>query len=301
MRKGQPWVEIVTELDNNVLDHNLQVAFPTNLKTDEIMVQGHFDVLKRSFKKLDYSLYTEKPQASEPMNSFLDVSNGKVGLGLLNEGLKAYESDEDPARTVSFILLRCFPIMFCAENIWDRERYTGRFTRPEDTTMQCPGKHTFRYGIMPHAGNWEKADIWQASERFNLDLFAAQIGPTKHGTQPMTKSFLEIKPDNLHISAVKQSESGKGWVVRLFNPFERTVAARIRLNSGRTGPMKIQSPVERLKAEYALPKGKGRKWKKVRLVTLEEVPEKNLKPNADGWVSFEITKKKIMTVEFLPI
>jgi mannosylglycerate hydrolase len=300
LRKGHPWVEIVTELDNDVLDHYLQVVFPTNLKTDSVMAQGHFDVVHRSFKMPDYSLYEEEPQLSKPMNSFIDVSDGTAGLALLNEGLKAYEAHDDPARTVSLALLRCFPKMFCVENFWDRDKYTGRFTRPEDTGMQCPGKHRFRYGIMPHPQTWDKADVWKASERFNLDLIASQIGPTEKGHGPLAKSFLELAPDNLHVSAVKRAEDNSGWIVRLFNPFDRTISARIRLNGGLGGPLNIQSPLERQNAEYALPGSKGRKWNKVRLVTLEELPEKDLKIDAKGWSEFEITKKKIVTIKFLP-
>jgi alpha-mannosidase len=299
LRKGQPWVEIVTELDNNVLDHYLQVAFQTNLKTDTIVAQGQFDVVNRSFKQSDVSLYQEKPQTSNPMNSFVDVANGKVGLALLNEGLKAYEVYDDTARTIGLVLLRCFPQMACAENFWDKDKYAGRFTRPEDTGMQCPGEHRFRYGIMPHMETWDKADVWKASERFNLDLIASQIGPTEKGSAPLVKSFLEVIPDNLHVSAVKRSEDNRSWIVRLFNPFDRTIPAHIRLNGGLSGPLNLQSPLERQAIDYALPADKGHKWDKIRLVTLEELPEKDLKVNAESWCTVEIAKKKIVTIEFL--
>lgn len=116
----------------------------------------------------------------------------------------------------------------------------------------------------------------------------------------MGKSFLEITPQTLHISAIKRSESGKGWIVRLFNPSEQTVSAGIRLNSGYTGPLTCRSPVESIKAEFVLPADKGKKWGKVRTVTLEEIPERDLTMDANGWVKFDIGKKKILTIEFLP-
>ena len=142
--------------------------------------------------------------------------------------------------------------------------------------------------------------MWQAEERFNSRFRVAQVGPTKHGTQPLTRSFLEVKPGGLHVSAVKQSESGKGWVVRLFNPSCRTVRGGLRLNGGRTGPRRTQSLLERVRAEHALPKGRGRKWRTVREVTLEECPVKNLAISEDGWVKCRIGSKSILTVEFLP-
>jgi len=292
LRRGQPWIEIITTLDNNVEDHYLQVAFPTNIKSDKVMVQGQFDVIERSVIPPDPSLFDEKPQTEQPMNSFVDISDGRFGLALLNEGLKAYEATDDPARTVSLTLLRCFPLRICVtQEMLDYSQ--------SDKGSQCLGKHSFRYAVMPHLGDWDKAKVWQAAERFNLSFLAAQVGPTEHGTEPLSKSFLEIKPDVLPVSAVKRSESGQGWIIRLYNPFEKTVTGAIRLNHGLTGPATAFSPVERIMAEFDLPQGQGKKWSRIRTVTLEEVPEHDLVMDADGWVKFDIGKKKILTIEFL--
>ena len=293
LKRGQPWVEIVTSIDNNVEDHYLQVAFPSNIKSDKVMVQGQFDVIERSVFPVDPALFDEKPQSEQPMNSFVDISDDEAGLALLNEGLKAYEAKDDPARTVSLTLLRSFPLRICVtQEMLDYSQ--------TDKESQCLGKHSFRYAVMPHAGDWKKGKLWQAAERFNLSFIAAQTGPTKHGTEPLTKSFLEIKPDVLHISAVKRSESGQGWIVRLFNPFEKSISGTIRFNHGFAEPAVQYSPVERVKKEFALPDGKTRKWSRVRVVTLEEIPEKDLTIDSQGWVDFEIGKKKILTIEFLP-
>jgi hypothetical protein len=292
LRRGQGWVEIVTNLDNNVEDHYLQVAFSTNIKSDKVMVQGQFDVIERSVILPDPSLFDEKIQTEQPMNSFVDISDGQLGFALFNEGLKAYEAADDPARTISLTLLRCFPLRICVtQEMLDYSQ--------SDKGSQCLGKHSFRYAVMPHLGDWDKAKVWQAAERFNLSFLAAQVGPTEHGTEPLSKSFLEIKPDVLPVSAVKRSESGQGWVVRLHNPFEKTISGAIRFNGGFAGPERVFSPIERVCEEFALPQTKGRKWSHIRVVTLEEIPEHDLAMGSDGWVAFEIEKKKILTIEFL--
>ena len=130
-------------------------------------------------------------------------------------------------------------------------------------------------------------------------MLAAQVGITEHGREPWSRSFLEVRPERLHVSAVKQSENGRGWIVRLFNPFAHTVRGRVRLNGG-LGPVRTsQSPVERVRAEFALPGGRRRPWKRVREVTLEERPVRELTPNTDGWIPITITRKRILTLEFL--
>jgi mannosylglycerate hydrolase len=293
LRAGQPWVEVITELDNTVEDHYLQVCFPTRLHTDHVMAQGQFDVLERPIAPPDHSLYTELPMTEHPMNSFIDLSDGSKGLALLNEGLKAYEALTDPDKTVSLTLIRGYPLRICVmQDMMTDYSQTDKGT-------QCQGKQRFRYALLPHPGDWEKGSVWQMSERFNLAFQACQIGPTRHGTEPLTKSFLEFQPDGLHVSAVKRSEDERGWVVRVFNPSDITWIGQMRMNGGFSGPMKTQSPVERVQSEFTLPQEKPEPWQKVRLVTLEEIQERELAMGEEGWVRFEVGKKQIKTMEFL--
>jgi mannosylglycerate hydrolase len=294
LRAEQPWVEVVTEVDNTVEDHYLQVCFPTNVISGTIAAQGQFDVIERPITRPDYSLYTELPMTEHPMNSFVDRSDGKVGLALLNEGLKAYEAEDDSAQTVSLSLIRAYPLQICVVQDMNTD-YSQT-----DKGSQCLGTQRFRYAIMPHSGNWEKGKIWQAAERFNLAFQACQLGPTKHGTEPLEKTFLEIEPEGLHVSAIKRSEDGEGWVIRIFNPYDETRMSALRLNGGYSGPTERKSPVERIESEYALPADNGQPWQAVQLVSLEEVPQQDAVMGKNGWVKFEIGKKKILTFKFLP-
>jgi len=293
LRAGQTWVEVETELDNTIEDHYLQVCFPTGIHAGRVHAQGQLDVLERPIAAPDYSLYTELPMTEAPMNSFVDLSDGEVGIALLNEGLKAYEAQGDLPNTVSLTLIRAYPLRICVTQEMTDYSQT-------DKGSQCLGIHRFRYTVMPHSGSWEQGKVWPAAERFNLAFQACQLSPTKHGSEPLEKSFLEIQPESLHISAVKRSESGEGWVVRLFNPSDSRQRGAVRLNRGLTGPIEIQSPVERIQSEFTLPQGKSQPWQKVRLVTLEEIPERELVVDENGWVSFEIGKKQILSLEFLP-
>jgi len=293
LKRGQRWVEIETKLENRAEDHYLQVCFPSGIDTDKVHVQGQFDVVERSLEKIDPALFEEAPQPENPMNSFVDLSDGATGLALLNEGLKAYEVAGDKDKTMCLTLLRSFPLRICVTPL-EMTDYSGI-----DKSSQCLGRHTFRYAVMPHKGNWQEANLWQASEVFNLPMLMAQIAPTEHGTGPLEKSFLELETENLHVSAVKKSEEGAGWCVRLFNQGDETVENRMRLNGGHAHPAKTKSPVEAIKSEFAL-EATGRKWSRARQVTLEELAVKDLRIDAEGWVDFAIGAKQILTVEFLP-
>jgi len=292
LAKEQKWVEVETEIDNTCEDHYLRISFPTTMKTDDIYAQGHFDVMKRSFLPPDFSKYDEPVQLETTMNSFIDAGDKHSGLAILNEGMKAYVPHDDPQRTVSLVAFRAFRLKLCASAYWTD-------LSEIDKDSQMIGKQICKYAIMPHSGNWEEGLVWPAAEQFNLKLHAGQAGPTPHGSQPFEKSFLKLKEENLHVSAVKKAEDGTGWVVRLFNPSDDKVKNAISLNNGLIPPAP-QSPVEREQAEFALPQSQDKQWSKVQLTDLEELGKQDLEMDSDGWVKFEITAKKIMTLKFLP-
>ena len=292
LRKGAKFVEIETTINNRCEDHYLQVGFPTGIKAEYADSQGQFDVVSRPIAKPDYSLYDEPPMTEHPMNSFVSITDGTNGAALLNTGLKAYEAADDEEGTLYLSLIRAYPLRICVTK--DMQNYSDW-----DKGSQCIGKNTFRYAFMPHKGNWEEANVWQESERFNLYLTIGQIAPTAHGKNPLDHSFLELKDENLNVSAIKKSEDGEGWVVRLFNPSDKAVKNAIRLNGGIAPIEKAQSPVERQQAEFELPAYSGKQRKEVKLVTLEELDEAPLTVNAAGFVDFEITGKKILTIKFI--
>ncbi len=145
---GERWVSIETALENRARNHYLQVCFPTGIEVPNVRVQTPFDVVERLCSLPDKDSYAEAPQDEHPMNSFVDRSDGSAGLALLNEGLKAYQAEDDAEATVSLSLLRCFSLYIW--QTWKVSDYSAF-----DPGSQCPGPHCFRYAVMPHAGDWE--------------------------------------------------------------------------------------------------------------------------------------------------
>lgn len=291
LKKDQRFVEVITDVDNTVEDHYLQVVFPAHISATHVDAQGQYDVLHRAVKLPRSARYLEDPQTEQPMNSFIDISDGEQGLALLNEGLKAYEATEQANPELRLTLLRSFPLRICVTTeMLDYSRV--------DKSSQCLGSHRFRYAVMPHRGRWDEGKTWQAAEQFNLPLVVAQTAPTEAGTEPPEKSFLEVTT-GIHVSAVKQSESGQGWIVRLFNAQAQTVQTRVRLNSGVFQQGRPYSPVERLQQNMALVHDSKLSWQGVRRVTLEEIPEEDLVLDAQGWCTVDMLPKKIITLEFL--
>jgi alpha-mannosidase len=286
-------VEIETTIENTARDHYLQVSFPTRIASETAFVSTPFDVVERRIRLPDPANYDEDLQTEQPMDRFVAVTDGQTGVALLNEGLKAYEPHDDAKRTLSLTLLRCFPLRICVTNL-EMTDYSS-----QDDGSQCLGTHHFRYAFLPFSGTVAQAGVWQAAESFNHAVRAAQIAPAPGGSLPLELSFLEVENPALHLSAVKQGESGAGWIVRLFNPNDTALGGKIRLNRGMTPPAP-RSPVERQAAGGALPAATGNRWRGARLVDLEENALAPLAIDADGAVRVEVAPKQIVTLEFSP-
>ena len=74
----------------------------------------------------------------------MDVTDGKVGLAVLNDGIPEFEVTDDARRTIALTLLRCV-----GPSIGDDET--------EDES-QLIGSHEYRYALCPHAGDYEEAE-----------------------------------------------------------------------------------------------------------------------------------------------
>ena len=101
------------------------------------------------------------------MHRFVDVSDGRVGLAVFNNGIREYEVFDSPARELAVTLLRAFE--FKQSPVIDRWD-----VHPEMELSQCLGPQDWSYGIYPHAGTWDKAEVYREAERFTLPLEAAQ-------------------------------------------------------------------------------------------------------------------------------
>jgi alpha-mannosidase len=263
LRKGSPYLEVVTRFDNRARNHRLRAVFPTRLpKASHCAAESAFDVVEREIAHSPSSPWYGS-KATFPMQRFVDVSDGRCGLALLNDGLREYEITQDEDRAIAVTLLRAFEVNLSTVSYrWE--------TRPEMNLAQSPGEHEFRYALFPHSGDWNVGGVCREAEAFTNALIPAQVGP-HDGYLPTKRGFLEIEPNNLVLSAFKRSEDGKGWIVRFYNPTTRPVQARLKV---------------------------FRKIVSASLVNLEEKEIRQLRPSGSS-VALEAAPKKIVTVKLV--
>lgn len=217
LRKGSPYLEIKTELDNHVCDHKLRAMFPSGCANiQKSFSETHFDVTERDIHLPDTSTWKEPMLPYYPQYMFCGVEDGKTGLAIFNIGLPEYAVHEDEERTIGLTLVRTyrFPIIGA-----DPENVKIDHTQ---VMCQCLRPFIFEYAIYPYKGTWDDAHVYQYANRFNLKLRLNQVGRS-HGDLPSTMSFIKIEPEELVLSAIKKSDRSDGLIVRIFNPTEKTV------------------------------------------------------------------------------
>ena len=261
LRKGSRAVDIRTRFDNTAEKHRLRMLFPTRLQKAKVChAEGAFDVVERPISPPPDSPWHGIGKRTYPMQRFVDVSDGKAGLAIINDGLREYEVTDDEERAIAVTLLRAYEVSICTSAV-------GWEVHPDMKLSQSPGAHEFRYSICPHAGRWHEAQVHQEVERLTVPLELAQAA--KHaGDLPKRKGFLKLEPANLLLSALKQSEDGEAVVLRIYNPTEK------RTDGAITCAWPLRS---------------------AELITLEEEPVRELEID-EGTIKLRAESRKILTI-----
>jgi alpha-mannosidase len=130
------------------------------------------------------------------------------------------------------------------------------------------GAWHFDYAVIPHAAGWQAA--YPLTYAFQSSLRGVVDGPHP-GDLPSTGAFLACSPPEFVLSAVKEAENGRGWIVRGCNLMDTSVEVS-------------------LKPLFA--------FTTAALANLAEETQAPLTPAADGAVCFEVRGYGIATVRF---
>ncbi|MBD3392091.1 MAG: alpha-mannosidase, partial [Chitinivibrionales bacterium] len=212
LKKGADRVEIDTTIENTVEDHRLRVVFPTHIDASEACAAGHFTVDRRPIHPGEAGPGEYAPEMQTlPQQTFVDVSDGKRGLAVVNNCLTEYQVKDAPDRSIALTLVRSVRNRICTE--W---RTPNAY--PNQKGGQVLRTMRFTYAIVPHAGDWAAGDVYRHADEINVPVRAVQTGRHNQGTLPLRHSFLRVEPSNCIVSAFKRAEDRDTWVLRVFNP-----------------------------------------------------------------------------------
>ncbi len=222
LEKGSKYIKVRTTLTNECRDHKLWVNYPTMLpEADYADCESAWDVAHRNIRHLDTKDNFESDFPFQPMQNFVDVSDGTYGTAILTKGLREYEIDDDADRTIKLTLIRTQRAYMTANgkmNVEELDKYTGQHSF---------GKMEYEYAIYPHSGDWRQADALCAAYQHKVPLKAVQ-GVTMDGILPDTASLITInQTGKVLTSALKQAENGKDLILRVWNTTSETLPLTI--------------------------------------------------------------------------
>jgi len=171
----------------------LKVSFPVNVGEGKARFEIPFGSIER------------KANGGEaPALKWIDLSNKDYGVSLLNDCKYGHDVGDNVMRLT---LLR---------SSYDPD--------------PCPdrGIHKFTYSLYPHQGDYKRADTVRRGYEINNPLIAV-VNRSHSGDLADTHSFVELRPHNLIMTALKKCEDSSDLILRFYESQGRRVTATIKL------------------------------------------------------------------------
>ncbi len=138
LRSGVDHVEVVTRVENNILDHRLRVLLPTHAAGETYLSDSAFDVVERQVAVArDNDIRRELDVETRPQVTWTAFGDGARGLAIVSRGLPESAVVDSADRPIALTLLRGFR----------RAIFSG-----DNMGGQIQGMHEFRFSIVPFNG-----------------------------------------------------------------------------------------------------------------------------------------------------
>lgn len=196
-----PRIDIRSEIDWKEEHLFLKALFPVDIRSDEATYEIQYGNVRRP---CHYNTTWDFARFEVCAHKWLDLSEEGYGVSLLND-CKYGCHVHDGVIGLSLLKSATYPNPDA-----DKER------------------HTFTYSLYPHIGGWREAGtVVQAYQLNNPPL--SVIKPNDGGILPSAHSFISCEQENVIIEAVKKAEEGGSTIVRLYECFNRTTRAGLRI------------------------------------------------------------------------
>ncbi len=190
-----PRIGFRTTINSRQSHIRLRVKFDTCMVVPRYTRQTQFGVIDIPLAK------TLEESVRFPSLNWLNCQEGHHGIAFFSRGVPV---NEVKAGNVFYTLLRSVSVL-------STDGKSGPLI-PTPEAMEL-GEYVYSYAVYPHGGDWQNAGIHQRGHEFNHRLIAVQTDC--QNMRSGLNSFI-LQPDNLVVSALKQSEKGDSVVLRFF-------------------------------------------------------------------------------------
>ena len=171
----------------------------------------------RCFGQVPYGVEEFKGERTERCaHRYAMLDDGKNTIGVINNGTYGFAYEDE---TLYITLLRS--AVYCAHPIDDRE------TLPQDRYMAHidQGERCFEMLLFAGKSDEVNEEIPRKAMVFNERPMSLSV--YCDSDKDYIKPFIRIEGDKIEVPVIKKADNGIGYVVRLFNPFNRSAQAKV--------------------------------------------------------------------------
>jgi len=196
-------IGIKTSIENNSECHRLRAIFKNDIKTDHVLANGQFDIVKRSIAT---DPVWKCPTNEQRLQSFVALK-GDDTLLVATRALYEYEVLRNGSNTLCINLLRC------TDQLGD----WGEFPTPD---AQCKGMNTAEYEIFVGPSDvYDSAQI-EAFQFASGDMVTYQIKNPENCKGESSEGILSLDGKGIWSTAFKKQDKSDAVVLRLYNTKE---------------------------------------------------------------------------------
>jgi alpha-mannosidase len=191
VQPGVPRIDVHTKVNWHESHILLKVGFPVNVQATKATFEIPYGTIDRPTTR---NTPAEKAQFEVPAERWGDISDANQGFSLLNASKYGYDA---VGNVIRLSLLRS-PTM-----------------PAPDGRIADQGYHEFTYALYPHGGDWKAGGAMRQGWELNFPLKGVEV-QTHSGSWPQKRSFVEVEPANVIVTALKKAEDSDDLIFRFY-------------------------------------------------------------------------------------
>jgi len=226
LEADSPVIKIRTIFSNKVRDHRLRVLFPTCIKNDEVVSDGHFYSNHRTVRTDGGQNWIQAPTGTYPQQAFTLVEGDKRGFVVYNKGLPEFAplADDTGNITLAITLLRSVEWL-SRDDLSSRKGNAGPMLHTPDA--QCLGEHVFEYAVSTFSGNYLKEGIAGYADQYLTPVYVKQIYGVPLKTLDRI-SLLSVASNLSRVTALKKHNERDTLICRIYNLTDHTITETLK-------------------------------------------------------------------------
>ena len=209
-----PRIEFITKVDNKYPNIRLRVKFDTMKERMTYFRETQFGVVPEPTEQFVALGEKRKPAGIPNFLAWFCYGDGTRGITFMNKGIPAAEIKDSAV----------YLTLFRGVGTLSADGEAGPLV-PTPDALELRD-YTFEYALQHHDGDWRRSEVYKHGQEFHHLPLAVQAN--SGGDLPQEFSFLEIKPHNLILSALKKAEDSDEVILRFFETKGEETEAEIK-------------------------------------------------------------------------